>query len=447
MARTVSKLSNSRSELPGPVDQPTMPEASGALAFHASLEQKPSATSVKLEDDSALTAASLRDELHQYRHHTLDDIVNMLYDRVDQRQCGFSVAQAHDASTADSFQAKWPAIAARSIAHRSSQSDLAVPASADYARSLVTGLWQHVPIDSISFVATGRPSQSSPGAKAPRRRPTVDGETSTYLRLLQEDESTTFRISDLADETSPHLLVASDNVTIARYFEAYCARHPFASLLINEKLFKDDLAEGHADVNLLNVIIGSAMARAPCLLDDGGSDSRAVGDRFFAYVQAKVLAQRLDETVSLSLVQTLILWASHEQAHMRTRRSYVLLEAAEIALRFYRAAHNGMQQQPNSEAARWRIAVESELANNAAWTIGKSHRRVDSLEGQSDVAHQQCCKAGSPCPSSCLRSASVITSIHCPCRLQTPTWQRLSSMPMVVCLCRLRTYNTPSATQ
>ena len=123
-------------------------------------------------------------------------------------------------------------------------------------------------VDIIALTTTGRPSASGPfslSSEAPEDA-IVNQANEEYLfvKLLREDESSHFAISEIHEgpnhtRQSPYLQYAPDKAAIAKYFDGYYANHPLAPLVINDKLFLEDLANNPDDI-LLNVIVGSALA-------------------------------------------------------------------------------------------------------------------------------------------------------------------------------------------
>lgn len=347
--------------------------------------------SSKIQSDSreGRTSASTRihtavDAFQAFRDDTLLDIVSSFHDMSASSGSSRPVHQSPDLSSLNSVPSrKWRVLAARAMSLRDSKVDLATSsnAPAGYARSLVAPLWEHIPLDVIALVTTGRPSCSGPSHQRASRLQAVSAlrgppsEDSLYVRLLREDESTDFRIREVHDDArnnrSPHLKYAPTKAAVSQFFDAYCARHPFASVILNEKCFKEDLQNDCASDVLINVVVGSALARAPCLLEEGGNDATDIGNYFFDYVQDQLLARKVSDALDLSTIQSLILWGSHEQSHMRTRRSAALFSCAEILLR-ERLKRN--QQNPtwaSAASSQSRDMVENELTVNCLWMIGE----------------------------------------------------------------------------
>jgi hypothetical protein len=144
-------------------------------------------------------------------------------------------------------------------------------ASADYARSIIAPLWDGIPVDIVSLVTTGRPSASGPFALGggPSPSSSAGGGASSqvedflFSKLLREDESNSFAVSHYInpkDKQSPYLKFAPSKAAVGKYFHGYFSKHPLAPLIVNEKIFVDDLANDKADDMLVNVIIGSAIA-------------------------------------------------------------------------------------------------------------------------------------------------------------------------------------------
>jgi hypothetical protein len=159
-------------------------------------------------------------------------------------------------------------------------------ATPNYARSLITPLWDGLPVDIISLTTTGKPSASGPfsiTSEASKRSPLSHSgpahEEYLYAKLLREDESTEFRVptaeaqlpslsstssnpggATLFPKNSPGYRYAPDKTTIGKYFMGYFSKHPLAPLIINERLFLDDLMNNQVDNLLLHVIVGSAIA-------------------------------------------------------------------------------------------------------------------------------------------------------------------------------------------
>lgn len=85
-----------------------------------------------------------------------------------------------------------------------------------------------------------------------------------FVKLLREDESLSFSLTNIHGQDkqprqSPYMQYAPSKAAIAKCFDGYYANHPLAPLVINDKLFLDDLQSEPDDI-LLNVIVGSAMA-------------------------------------------------------------------------------------------------------------------------------------------------------------------------------------------
>lgn len=157
------------------------------------------------------------------------------------------------------------------------------PATPNYARSLVSPLWDGLPVDLIALSTTGKPSASGPfsivSEVSKKGGRSVMPEEYLYVKLLREDESTPFKHPSSENVTprpasrkdgsermghfskkSPGFRYAPEKTTVAKYFTGYFNKHPLAPLIINERLFLDDLMMNKVDDVLAHVIIGSAIA-------------------------------------------------------------------------------------------------------------------------------------------------------------------------------------------
>lgn len=174
-------------------------------------------------------------------------------------------------------------VSARAIAHRKAYGNKTTPSTADYARRLISPLWDGLPVwiqalswrsklaltsfqvDIIALTTTGRPSASGPFSLRSQAPDDVTvnqaNEDYLFIKLLREDESANFSLNDITEEPrqSPYLQYAPRKEAVAKYFNGYYANHPLAPLVINDKLFLQDLENSSDDI-LTNVIVGSAIA-------------------------------------------------------------------------------------------------------------------------------------------------------------------------------------------
>ena len=307
--------------------------------------------------------------------------------------------------------AKIRTLSGRAISFRKSLHQEGHASSADYARSLISPMWDGLPVDIIALTTTGRPSASGPfglrsssGSSAGSSPASYDsqkgGDEYLYSKLLREDESSGFSISEITSEgqgqqktESPRMQYAPTKAAVAKYFQGYFAKHPLAPLVLNERVFLEDLENDTLDEVLINVIVGSAIARAPCLGAEGG-DARDVGEMFYVWIQEQLLSRTFSDCLAMSTVQAIFLWATHELTHMRARRSAAVWAAAEALLRerikrfqARAAAHlakthataagggaAGIKVEGDAEQpVGWRDIVEQELTVNALWILSKSH--------------------------------------------------------------------------
>ena len=306
--------------------------------------------------------------------------------------------------------AKIRTLSGRAMSFRKSLHQEGHASSADYARSLISPMWDGLPVDIIALTTTGRPSASGPfglrsssGSSADSSPASYDsqkgGEEYLYSKLLREDESSGFSISELPSDgqgqqkaESPRMRYAPTKAAVAKYFQGYFAKHPLAPLVLNERVFLEDLEKDALDEVLVNVIVGSAIARAPCLGAEGG-DARDVGEMFYVWIQEQLLSRTFSDCLAMSTVQAIFLWATHELTHMRARRSAAVWAAAEALLRerikrfqARAAAHlaktratdaaagaGSMKIEEDAESpVGWRDIVEQELTVNALWILSKS---------------------------------------------------------------------------
>lgn len=123
-------------------------------------------------------------------------------------------------------------------------------------------------MDIIALATTGRPSASGPFSLRSQAPDDANihhaGEDYLFIKLLREDESSNFSLNEHHDSPrpSPYLQYAPTKEAAARYFNGYYSNHPLAPLLINDRLFLQDLETGPDDI-LMNVVIGSALAVGP----------------------------------------------------------------------------------------------------------------------------------------------------------------------------------------
>lgn len=159
-------------------------------------------------------------------------------------------------------------------------------ATPNYARSLISPLWDGLPVDIIALTTTGKPSASGPfsiSSEVSKRNPLAHSSASVqdeylYIKLLREDESTDFLLSQpghasssshgyipdhkgsVFSKNSPGFRYAPEKMTIGKFFTGYFSKHPLAPLVLNERIFLDDLVSNRADSLLLHVIVGSSIA-------------------------------------------------------------------------------------------------------------------------------------------------------------------------------------------
>lgn len=159
-------------------------------------------------------------------------------------------------------------------------------ATPTYARSLISPLWDGLPVDIIALATTGRPSASGPfsiSSQASKRSPPMSGAAAAhdeylYVKLLREDESGEFKLADqsttavgktadpplhpgmMYPKNSPGFRYAPDKTTVGKFFAGYFSKHPLAPLVLNERIFLEDLLNNRVDPLLLHVIVGSSIA-------------------------------------------------------------------------------------------------------------------------------------------------------------------------------------------
>lgn len=175
-------------------------------------------------------------------------------------------------------------LAARATATRTPVDRGPNAATPTYARSLISPLWDGLPVDIIALTTTGKPSASGPfsiSSEASKRSLAIPGPGSAheeylYVKLLREDESADFQVTNSAPSSafqqsslnkgslfpkdSPGFRYAPDKTTVGKFFTGYFSKHPLAPLILNERIFLDDLMSNRVDPLLLHVIVGSSIA-------------------------------------------------------------------------------------------------------------------------------------------------------------------------------------------
>lgn len=174
--------------------------------------------------------------------------------------------------------AKIRTLAGKAFSSRRPQERGQERASAAYARSLIAPVWEGVAIDIIALVTTGKPTSCAPFNMAALDSPSSSGGRNTdanlFSKLLREDESVSFSLTRVREtspstsnsssssdaQKSPYKQYAPTKAHVLKYFQGYFAKHPLAPLIINEKLFTQDLEADKVDDVLVNIIVGSAIA-------------------------------------------------------------------------------------------------------------------------------------------------------------------------------------------
>lgn len=120
----------------------------------------------------------------------------------------------------------------------------------------------------------------------------------------------------------------------------------------------------------------------------GDVDAEDIGAEFFEYVEQQLLPKQLEGSQSIQTCQALMLWGTHELAHMRPRRFAALWATADVILRRrLQAFQTRLDTEADFGKARmegriseyaepppplgWRDLVEQELTVNALWVMGK----------------------------------------------------------------------------
>ena len=280
-----SQMSASAPISPSPSHHYRLPSSSqpSSCLPHSNHGQRKALRPLSESGTSSIRVYTEADLFKSFQSEPLLALASAFYDSYsnisDRRNLSLStLSNDHSAQSKDHSKqsiAKFRFLYSKAVSARKSFSQGDQQASADYARSIITPVWNGLPVDVISLVTTGKPSASGPFAlsslqgSSARASGTFNSRLEGYLfgKLLREDESNSFALREVhsnlpstGQQESPYLQYAPTKADIVKYFTGYFARHPLAPLIINEKIFLDDLANDTADPLLLNVVIGSAIA-------------------------------------------------------------------------------------------------------------------------------------------------------------------------------------------